>query len=347
LVTLLAVYSSTGLTQQGPTANVNIALAEQKALSPVAWVSGTVVSRNNSNIAAEVSGRLIQLTELGAEVKRNQIIARLDDTQLSLLLREEQANVENSQAKLAFEQAEVRRKKSLVRKELIAETELEEAVANRDIARAELAAAEARLAQTRQNLAYTQLRAPFDGIVVERLSNQGEYLAEGKAIVRLVETANLEASLFAPLTSYQYLKKSDSLAVRSPLGQGEAAIKTLIPVADSRSHLMEVRVDMSPFDWPVGLDIEAAVATGESKEVIAIPRDALVLRRNAISIFKIDSENTAHQLDVRVGIGEGSLVEVIGDVSAGDKIVIRGGERLRTGQKVNIKNNNQSLISGK
>ncbi|MDO6445468.1 efflux RND transporter periplasmic adaptor subunit [Colwellia sp. 1_MG-2023] len=333
--------------QQGPPANVNVTSIQNTTLSPVAWVSGSVVSRNNSQIAADVSGRLISLASLGSKVKKNQVIAELDDRTLKLKYDEADALVANAQAKLTFEAAEVTRKKTLVEKKLISEKELEEAISNLNIAKANAAAAKAKLEQIAQDITYTKLKAPFDGIVAERLSNQGEYVNNGNAIIRLVETANVEASLFAPLTAYRFLKESKQLAIKSPLGEGRADIKAIIPVADSRSHLMEVRLDMSPFDWPIGLDIKAAVATGNSKQVLATHRDALVLRRDTMSIFIIDTENKAKQVNVTVGISEGDLIEVIGDIQAGDQVVIRGAERLRAGQTVNIKTNNDKLISGK
>lgn len=341
---LLVVSSVNG--QQGRAANVNVATVESTNLSPVAWVSGTVVSRNNSEIAAEVSGRLISLIDLGTHVKKGDVIAQIDDQPLKLRKQEESANVDNAKAKLSFEESEVSRQKVLVEKKLISEKDLEETIANFNIAKANLSAAQAKLAQITQSITYTKLKAPFDGIVAQRLSNQGEYVNNGNAIVRIVETANIESSLFAPLTAYQFLSQSSSLAIKSPLGEGQAPIKTIIPVADSRSHLMEVRLDMSKFDWPIGLDIKAAVATGESKRVLAAPRDALVLRRNAISIFIVDKENKAQQVEVAVGISENDRVEIIGDVHEGDKVVIRGAERLRAGQAVNIKANNQALVSG-
>lgn len=346
LVIISAALSLSSTAQQGHAANVNVAIAQDKELAPVAWVSGSIVSRNNSKIAAEVSGRLLQLIAIGSAVKKDQTIAELDARSLKIQRREQLADVENNQAKLNFEQAEVVRKQTLVEKRLISKTELEETIANRNIANASLAAARARLAQTEQNIAFTRLKAPFAGIVAERLSNQGEYVNSGDAIVRLVETDNVEAAIFAPLTSYKFLKASEDLNIRSPLGNAQAPVKAIIPISDTRSHLMEVRLDMSAIDWPIGLNIKAAVATGKNKTVLAIPRDALVLRRDSTSVFRIDSENTAHKINVSVGIGAGELVEVIGDIKKGDKVVIRGAERLRDGQKVTIKNNNQVLISG-
>lgn len=345
-LSLISFIAFSSHAQQGPPANVNVTKIQSTTLSPVAWVSGSVVSRNNSQIAADVSGRLISLANLGSKVKKDQIIAELDDRALTLKYHEADALVANAQAKLTFESAEVKRKKTLVEKKLISEKELEETIANLNMAKANAAAAKAKLEQIAQDITYTKLKAPFDGIVAERLSNQGEYVNNGNAIIRLVETANVEASVFAPLTAYRYLKESKQLAIKSPLGEGSADIKAIIPVADSRSHLMEVRLDMSSFDWPIGLDIKAAVATGDSKQVLATHRDALVLRRDAMRIFIIDAENKAKQVNVTVGISEGELVEVIGDIQAGDNVVIRGAERLRAGQTVNIKTNNDKLISG-
>ena len=110
---------------------------------------------------------------------------------------------------------------------------------------------------------------------------------------------------------------------------------------------MEVRLDMSDFDWPVGLNIKVAVANGKARRVLSVPRDALVLRREGASVFIVDSKNTAQQVTVQVGMGEGGLVEIIGKVKAGDKVIIRGAERLQPGQAVSIKDNNQQLILDK
>ena len=341
-------FLASNLSAQGfPPANVNVVKAEFRALAPVAWASGTVVSRNNSQIAAEVSGRLIDLAELGAKVKRGDIIARIDATSLSIQERENLASVQNAKSKLEFLESEVKRKTALAKRNLSAKTDLDQTISDRDVAQGDLAAAKARLEQTRQNLAYTKLKAPFDGLVAQRLSNQGEYVTSGTAIIRLVEIDNLEASIFAPITAYQFLTQANSLAVESAIGKGMANIKTLVPVADSRSHLMEVRLDMSSFNWPVGLSVKAAVANGDVKEVLAVPRDALVLRREGTSVFRINSENKAEQIPVKVGIGAGEMVEVIGNLQPGDQIVIRGAERLMPGQTVQIKASNDSLISGK
>lgn len=353
LITITLV-SSSAFSREFPPANVNVVSAKMAELAPVVWVSGTVVSQNDSKIAAEISGRLISLSAIGARVERGDVIARIDDKHLVIQHREEQANVQNNKARLRFLEAEVDRKKQLVKQKLSPASELDKTISERDIAKGDVIAAQARLDKTEQDLAYTKLKAPFSGIVAQRIANLGEFVDNGSAIVRLVETANSEATIFAPIVAYQFLKDANQLIVESPLGEGKATIKTLIPVANARSHLMEVRLDMSTFDWPIGLNIKAKIANGPSALLLAVPRDALVLRRDGASVFRINKTEKgakAEKIAVAVGVGMDDLVAVTStsadsQIEDGDLIVIRGAERLQNGQSVAIKENNNELISG-
>jgi RND family efflux transporter MFP subunit len=350
---VMALVQKTVLAQNFSPANVNVDSAKMTELSPVVSVSGTVVSQNDSKIAAEISGRLISLSAIGARVMAGDVIARIDDKQLKIELREVQANVLNSKAHLRFLEAEVIRKKQLFKQKLSPETELDKVLSERDIAQGDVTVAQARLDKTKQNLAYTQLKAPFSGIVTQRIANLGEYVENGSAIIRLVETANSEASVFAPIVAFQFLKEAKQLAVESPLGSGYAIIKAIVPVANVRSHLMEVRLDMSTFDWPIGLAFKAQVANGPSEVLLAVPRDALVLRRDGASVFRVNKSDegvTAEKIAVALGVGMGGFVAVTStdpnkSIQAGDLIIIRGAERLKDGQSVAIKNNNHELIS--
>lgn len=350
---VLALAQQAVFAKESPPAKVNVDSAKMTRLSPVVSVSGTVVSQNNSKIAAEISGRLTSLSAIGARVAQGDVLARIDDKQLKIQLREAQANVLNSQAHLRFLEAEVIRKIQLVKQKLSPETELDKTLSERDIAQGDVAVAQAKLDKIEQNLAYTKLKAPFAGIVTQRIANLGEYVESGSAIVRLVEIANSEASVFVPIVAFQFLKEAKQLLVESPLGSGYAMIKAIVPVANARSHLMEVRLDMSAFDWPIGLNFKAQVANGPSEMLLAVPRDALVLRRDGASVFRVNKSDqgaTAEKISVVIGAGMGGLVAVNStdfnkSIEAGDLIIIRGAERLRDGQSVVIKNNNHELIS--
>lgn len=89
-------------------------------------------------------------------------------------------------------------------------------------------------------------------------------------------------------------------------------------------------------NWIIGSPVRVALPNSEPRDLVAIPRDALVMRGSDIFIMRVNSDNTVERVDVETGIGLGGFVEVIGDISRGDRVVTRGGERLRPGQAVSI-----------
>ncbi len=332
-----------------PPANVNVIEAKIRTLQPVIWVTGTVVSRNNANLSAEVSGRIIYLTPLGTELKKGDVIAKIDVKTLKIQQQQEKSKVSNAKVKLRFLASEVKRIKELVSKKLSAETELDKIETDHEIAGGNLIAAQAQLANIEQQLSFSELQAPFDGIVAERLSNLGEYVENGTDIVRFVETEYIEASIFAPIAAFQFVSKSEPISIKSVFGESQVSIKSIVPVADMRSHLIELRLDMSSLNWPIGASIKAGVSNGGAKEALTVPRDAMVLRRQGAYIIRINKDNVAEKVNVDIGLAVGDFVELLtqGEVQLkeGDKIVIRGAERIQPGQKVAIKSNNDALIS--
>ena len=111
-------------------------------------------------------------------------------------------------------------------------------------------------------------------------------------------------------------------------------VRTLVPVGDRQSRLYEVRLVIDAGGWSPGQSVRLTVPTAAARTAIVVPRDALVVRRDAVSLFRITNDNLAEQLQVETGIADGDYIEVTGDVRAGDRVVIRGSERLRNGQAV-------------
>ena len=89
---------------------------------------------------------------------------------------------------------------------------------------------------------------------------------------------------------------------------------------------------------PPGTLVRAVIPTAQARRVISVHRDALVIRRGSLTVFRVNSDNIAEQVSVSVGIGDGDYVEIIGSIEAHDALVTRGGERLRAGESVRISN---------
>ncbi len=335
---LLSFWLITPLTmaQFGGPAPVKIALAQTQAIAPVTLVPGTVVSRNDARLAAEVEGRLISVAEVGTVVSAGDVLAEIDSQPLRLLNQELQAEIVRAQARLNFLESELKRFARLAESNLAALSQLEQTRSERDVAQGDLDVARARLAQNADQLKRARLVAPFDGLVAERLMSPGEHATVGGIVVRLVDTAHLEVIARAPLDYLDFVQPGDSLSLRSGAGTVMATVRTTVAVGDERTHQFELRLDIAGNSLPLGQTVRVAVPVSSASSVLTVPRDALVLRPEGQSIFVVDDNNEARQVMVTTGIGSDDRIEVKGDVSDGDRVVIRGNERLQPGQSVSV-----------
>jgi len=335
LLWLLLGWSQTTLGQGGP-ALVRVAIASMQDIAPNTLVPGTVVSRNDARLSAEVEGRLTEVADVGTSIKKGEVLARIEDTSLRLQQAELNAQVRRAEASLRFLAGEEKRFTRLADSNLAAITQLEQVRSDRDVAQGDLEVARARLDQNADTLARTNVLAPFDGVVVERLMTPGERVSEGSEIVRLVDQETLEVIARAPLEYFHYVKRGELLNLSSGGVNTLGVVRTVVAVGDENTHQFELRLDLEGSPFPVGKTLRVSIPTSDTRKALTVPRDALVLRPEGHSIFVVDANNMAQQVQVTVGIGQGDYIEIQGTVSPGDRVVIRGNERLQPGQAVSI-----------
>jgi len=319
-------------------APVEIDQARLIAMAPTMRVAGTVLSRSDAFLSAEVSGRLLEIAESGERFEAGDVLARIEDRQLKLQAEELEAEIESVQARLVFLNAELERYQSLVETNMASRTQIDQTRSNRDVAQSDLRVARSRLAQLEDQIDRTRIRAPFGGVVATRLVQAGERVSEGTQVMRIYNPNDLEVVARAPLTYYRFVQPGDELAVRVGEEVIAAPLRTAVSQGTEQSHVFELRLDLEE-RLPVGQTVRVTIPTADVREVLAVPRDALVLRGDGASVYVLDEENTARQVNVAVGIGSENMIEVKGAVQPGDRVVIRGNERLRAGQEVEVIDN--------
>lgn len=322
--------------QQPPVAMVEVATAAEIEMAPATWFPGTVIGRDDAKLASEVEGRLEQVLDVGDQVYKGDVVARIESTIFDLLVKEAEAEIIPLEAKLDFYEREAKRLQKLARENNAAKNLLDEVESDHAEYVGRLRVAQARLARANDQLNRTVIRAPFDGVVTERYHTHGERVDSGDAIIRLVNTASLEIQVRVPQSYISFLTTGMSLDVKDNQAQNTAMIRTLVPVGDDISRLYEMRLLPQENIWPAGHAVNVAVPTSSKTKVVAISRDALVIRQNAITVVKVNGSDEAEVVKITPGIAKGDLVQIIGDVNPGDRIVIRGNERLRSGQKVSL-----------
>ncbi len=316
-----------------PPARVEVARATIKNLAPLVTVPGTVISRNDSRIAAEVAGRVVWIAEVGDEVAEGDIIARIDDREWRLQLRETEARVKQLEASQKFLGQEVQRFEELASTNNTPRRSLEQAISQRDMTEQDLIQARVALERTQYNLSRTEIRAPFPGRVVERLVQVGEYPSPGTELARLVDTVHIEVRAQVPLSIAPFLVSGLSVQLESNGRAVLSPIRAMIPVGDEVTRTMQVRVELTDPSWIIGTAVKVGFPSAEPKRVVTVPRDALVLRADNTYVFKVNGE-IAERVAVRTGAASGNDIEVLGPIADGDMVVIRGAERLREGQTV-------------
>ena len=311
---------------------VVVVAAEMREMTPLIQVAGTVISRNDSRLAAQVDGQVTWVAEVGTTLETGDVAARLDDVLIRDVLVEEQAQLATAEANVSFNQAEAQRLAKLAKDNHAAVSRLEQAQRDFAISRSELTAARSRIAQTQEKQQRTTIRAPFAGVVTERFIQAGEWADPGTAIVRLVDTGSLEAQAWIPVTALPYIRTGSRLGLTVAGQPAMGTVRTVVPVGDDQSRLYELRLSLQQGAWSAGQSVRIAIPVAEARMATVIPRDALVLRRDGTTVFRILEDNTAERIAVETGMAEGDYIEVIGDIGPGDDVVTRGAERLRAGQ---------------
>lgn len=321
-----------------PPAIVGVAPAVATSFSPRHWAPGSVISRDDSRVASEQGGRVIRIAEVGTRLRSGDALAVLDDTALRLREREAAANLARIQSQLGLAIRQEARYAQLAAQQNIARAQHDQLQADRDVLAQERASAEATLAQIRHQRSQMVIRAPFPGMVVERLAQLGEYLTAGGAVARLVDTSDLEVRVRAPVDLAKHLRIGGNVLLRIAGTESVNPISAMVPVGDEASRQLELRIGMASLQLPVGTAVEVGLPSEAERDVLAVPRDAVILRREGSFVLRVDAADKAERIAVETGANLDGLVEVRGDLRAGDRLIVRGGERVQPGQTVTIQN---------
>lgn len=334
--TLLGVSATVGASQEGPPpVPVRVSEAVEQEMAALVIVPGTVFSRNDARVAAETAGQLEWVAEVGDIVRRGAPVARINDDALEIQLKNDAATIRRLEANLSFVEQQVTRLERLTREQVVSANDLEEMTSQLQSAQQELVAAQVSRERTLYQIGKSNVEAPFSGRVVARLQQPGGYVGVGREIVRLVDVDNIEIRAQAPLSVAPFLTEGMSVAVTDRDQEVTGTISTVITVGDERSRMFEVRLSVAE-PLIVGSAVRVALPSSRPRQVVAVPRDALILRADGVYVFRVGPDDTAERIEVETGVGSTLLIEVSGALAAGDRVVVRGGERLQAGQTVTV-----------
>lgn len=336
MLLLLTLPVVTWAAEGPPPVLVHTALVTELDAAPRTWAPGTVLSRVDSAVGIEVAGPIVWAAESGTRIGKGQAIARVDKELYEIALADTEAQVAGLEKRLVFLRSEADRLNRLAKVNSAAVSRLDESVANRDVAIHDLARARATLSRNQYLLSRTTVAAPFTGQIVERLVDTGEYMSVGQPVARLVDLSSLEVRAQAPLRVAPFMNDNLVVPVRTDTRTVMAKVSAVIPVGNLESRSFEVRLQLPEEGWVVGTPVQVGLPTATARRIVAVPRDALVLRESGPLVYRV-RDNVAHQLKVQTGIGAEDRIEVVDSaLEAGDLVVVKGAEILRDQQPVQL-----------
>lgn len=327
--------------------------------------SGYVVAQRQAAVASKGTGRLVYLgVEEGSRVKRGEVIARLENDDLQARRKEAAANLAVARSTLAQAEAELRdarlnftRQKALVEQGFVpraqfdaAQARLDTAVAAEKLARSRIAAAQAALKAAEVEIEYTNIRAPFDGVVLTKNADVGEVVAPlassvntKVAVVTMADMGSLEVEADVSESNIGRVKVGQPAEVQLDALPGvrlPATVHMIVPTADRAKATVLTKVRFLESDPRVLPEMSAKVAfldrpvAGADKPLLTVPRAAL-LREEGRSVAYAVREGRTERVAVETGRVMGNLVEVRGGLKEGERVVLRP-EGLPDGAKVRV-----------
>lgn len=335
LAICISLLASEARSADAPAVPVVVTMARAEKVGASLQATGTVVSRNDARISGEVGGTLAWIAEPGANVKRGETIARIDGERLALQLRDDEAAVRRLEAQLQLLHTQSARLQTLG-SNVVSQSQLDEAQSRERMAEQEVEQARVARDRARLDLNRASVRAPFAGVVAERLRQSGEFVAGGTPLLRLVNDRDLEIVARAPMTTADTVNAGALAQLIDGEKRSSGKVRAVIPVGDERSRMVELRIDLAERSWRVGAPVRVEIAPQSLKAVVTVPRDAVILRQGASYVMRVKADNTAERVAVNIGPGYANNVQIDGLLQAGDRVVIRGGERLEPGQTVKV-----------
>jgi len=329
--------------------------------------SGYVVAQRKSALASKVTGRLIWLgVEEGSLVKKDQVVARLDNQDVNASKNQAAANVNVARFNLEQAQAELRdatlsfnRNKELLSRRVVAQQAYDNALARYEKTVAAVAAAEAALKASTAALEgaaalleYTLIRAPFDAVVLTKDADVGDIVtplgaaANAKAsVITIADMSSLEVEADVSESNLSQVKPGQPCEIRLdalPELRFRGEIHMVVPTADRSKATVMVKVRFVDKDPRILPEMSAKVAflsrsvkAEEEKPRTALHQGVLVDRKDRKVVFLVNGDR-AVETPVSLGGPMGDMVEVVDGVKVGDRVVLNPPARLRNGLKIKI-----------
>jgi HlyD family secretion protein len=318
--------------------------------------SGYVVAQRKAAVASKATGRLVYLGVVeGDKVKKGEIIAKIDNSDIEADLAEAKANLELNKASLDDAKKNYERQKALFKAGAVPQNTLDDAETNYKKVLASIDVAKARVQQEQVALENTLIRAPFDGTVLTKNADVGEMVVPmgagvnaRAAVVTIADMSSLQVEADVSESNIEKVSVGQPCQISLdayPNVYYEGHVAKIIPTADRSKGTVTVKVAFNKYDKRVLPEMSAKIVFLQNKEkkdvsnekaILVIPSSALA-ERNGKQVVFIVKDGKAVEIPVQTGNNFGEFIQITSGLSAGDQIIDDVNKNITDGTKVSVK----------
>ena len=312
--------------QQGQALNVRAVVIGEQLITDALAMSGSLVPDEEVSLSFETSGKITDIYfKEGSMVEKGQLLAKINDAPL-------QAELRRKEAQLRLMQDRVFRAKALLEKEAVSKEAFQEAEANLSALKAEIDGVKAEIAQT-------ELRAPFSGVIGLRQVSVGAYATTQTAVAMLTKRSPLKVEFSVPERYAGTLPDGASLefTVEGDLTPRMAKVYASDSRVDENTRTFTVRALYDNKDGKLvpGRYASVRLTTREYSNALAVPSEAIVSEMGIDKVY-LYRNGKAEPVEITKGLRTDAQVQVLRGLSVGDTVITSGTMQLRAGQRVKV-----------
>lgn len=319
------------------TSLVSVAKIESGQIAPSTDYIGTVDYYNIAKAAAERAGRVdVVSAGEGKTVKKDDALVLVNTDTLKHNIASAKAKIAQQKAVLEKNQRDHDRAVVLFSENAISEQRFQDSATELEIQTQLLAAAQIELKLYEEEMRKSVTKAPFDGIILKRYVNVGDWVNVGTQLYD-VATRRFEVSINVPQSAVQYVKAGMTVNVKVNSFNHQGVVRAVIPQGNANLRTFPIKIDIA-YDSSLmgGMDCTVSLPSGTAVNTLVVPRDAVISRNNNTAIFVVE-ENKAKMIPVKVTGYSGTNAGISSDaVKEGMSVITRGNERISNGQTVKI-----------
>ena len=299
-------------------------------------------SRFETDLSFQVGGKIIRRdVDVGATVKRNQVLAQLDQTDTQLGVDAARGAVPAAQSDLDRSRSEEARFRDLLERGLTTRAQYQAQQTAVRAAEAKLSQATAELRLAQQRLGYTTLRADQDGVVTRMLVEAGSVVSAGQRVMSIARPSELEAVFDVPDARIGEIRNLSSVVINPLSGDGTAwagRVREISPSADPVTRTYQVRTSIvnPPPSLRLGMTVSVTLPLTGGPPNVALPSTSIFQKDGKPAVWIVKDDGTVELRPVSVERYDSDRVFIASGIRTGERVVTAGVHRLAPGEKVRV-----------